>query len=215
MYYAVIDEEFCNVVPGARRMSYPHNREIIQIGVVLLDENFDVIDTFSEYIRPEYGYVDGFIRNLTGITPYKVSRSKKLCDVLDQFKAWLPDDTIMVSWSKSDLNQLKKETETKNIDMLWLEDKYETWIDCQKEFGEKIQADKRYNLQEALNLSDISSDGSEHDGFSDAYNTAMLFKKIMTEKEFHTSSKYLKETEETDTISFSLGSLLSQIRIAS
>lgn len=41
---------------------------------------------------------------------------------------------------------------------------------------------RRYNLEEALNLSDIDYDIHLHDGLIDASNTALLFKKIKTEK---------------------------------
>ena len=43
---------------------------------------------------------------------------------------------------------------------------------------------RRYNLEEALNLSDIDYDIHLHDGLIDASNTALLFKKIKTEKSF-------------------------------
>lgn len=215
MHYAVIDEEFCNVVPGARRSNYSLRYELIQIGVVLLDEEYNVVDTFNEYIKPEYGHIDGFIRSLTGITQFKVSKCEKLSVVIEHFKEWLPDDAVMVSWSTSDMHQLRKETEAKMIDSSWMESKYDNWYDCQAAFSEIIQADKCYNLQEALNMSDVATEGSCHDGFSDAYNTAMLFKKMKTEREFHTSEKYLKAKEPQEKITFSLASLLSQIQIAS
>lgn len=64
-------------------------------------------------------------------------------------------------------------------------------------------------------MSDVATEGSCHDGFLDAYNTAMLFKKMKTEQEFHTSEKYLKAKEPQEKITFSLASLLSQIQIAS
>ena len=215
MHYAIIDEEFCNVVPGARRTAYPLKYELIQIGAVLLDEDYNIVDTFNEYIKPEYGHIDGFIRNLTGITQFMVSKSETLSVIVEKLKNWIPEDAVMVSWSTSDLHQLKKEIEAKKIENTWIESKYETWLDCQEMFSMKIQAEKKYNLQEALNMSDVVTKGSIHDGFSDAYNTAMLFKKLRLEDSFKTSEKYIKATQMQEKITFSLGSLLNRIQIAS
>ena len=50
---------------------------------------------------------------------------------------------------------------------------------------------RRYNLEEALNLSDIDYDIHLHDGLIDASNTALLFKKIKTEKSFKLNDYYL------------------------
>lgn len=213
MHYAVIDEEFCNVVPGARSSRYTLTNELIQIGVVLLDENYNEVGQFNEYIKPEHGHVSGFIRNLTGITSYTVSLVDTLDKVLERFKDWLPEDAVMVSWSTSDLHQLRREIAEKGIEAAWLEPKYDTWIDCQKIFSQKIEADKQYSLEEALNMSDVYAEGDYHDGLSDAVNTAKLFRKIRTEKEFKTSEKYLKAKEPQGEVTFSLGDLISKLKI--
>ena len=123
MYYAVIDEEFCNVAYGARSLKYNLKNEIIQIGVVLLDEKFEEVDRFSSYVCPKYGHIDAFIKKLTGIDQYTASQGDFLEDVLDRLKGWLPEDSVMVSWSLSDLHQLKKECEMKAINTEWLSDK--------------------------------------------------------------------------------------------
>ena len=169
MFFAVIDEEFCKVAYGARSSKYYLKNEIIQIGVVLLDENYEEVDRFSSYVCPKYGHVDGFIRNLTGIDQYTVSKGEYLEDVMERLRNWLPDGTVMVSWSMSDQHQLKKECEMKNINTEWLQDKFETWHDCQAEFTELVNGDRIYKLEEALCMSDVGVSGSSHDGMDDAY----------------------------------------------
>ena len=214
MHYAVIDEEFCNVAYGARTKEYELKNEIIQIGIVLLDDKFEVVDKFTAYIRPQHGHVDGFIKRLTGIDQYSVSRGEVLEDVLDKIHDWLPDDSTMVSWSMHDRKQLMSETLAKNIDTEWFKEKYESWIDCQAEFGQRIESRKAYRLEEAIYLSDIEAVGNYHDGLADAYNTAMLFRKMRTEEHFSTSNKYTKENEPSVGITFSLANLLEGLVIA-
>ena len=45
MYNLIIDLEMCNVPRDYRRRSYKYANETIQIGAVLLDENFKRIST--------------------------------------------------------------------------------------------------------------------------------------------------------------------------
>ena len=56
--YVVIDLEMCKVPKGFRRNTFGYSKELIQIGAVLLDETFDITDTFVTLVKPEYGLVD-------------------------------------------------------------------------------------------------------------------------------------------------------------
>ena len=214
MHYAVIDEEFCKVARGARTKEYNLKNEIIQIGIVLLNEAYEVVDKFDAYVKPEHGYVDDYIRNLTGINQYLVSKGETLENVLTKINEWLPEETTMVSWSMHDRKQLLTETKAKNIDTEWLKDKFETWTDCQAEFRKKIDSRKDYRLEEAVNLSNVVSEGNYHDGLADAYNTAMLFRKIRKDENFKLNANYVRADEETNGITFSLANLLNGLVIA-
>lgn len=66
MYNLIIDLEMCNVTRDYRQRSYKYANETIQIGAVLLDENFKRISTLCQYVHPEYGAIDHFIEPLTG-----------------------------------------------------------------------------------------------------------------------------------------------------
>lgn len=208
MHYVVIDEEFCKVAKGARTSEFSCGHEIIQIGAVLLDDAFNVTSSFDEYVNPEYGYVDAFISRLTGINQYMVSKADRLEAVLDRFLNWIPEDSVMVSWSMSDRMQLQKETVAKKIWRERLSMLFDGWIDSQAIFTEKANVSRKYNLQEALNISGVAMDGNEHNGLDDARNTAALFG-MMMQPEFVTCSSYIKADSEQEELSFSLGSLFA------
>ena len=61
--YVVIDLEFCKV-PGSKRKAFNVKQEIIQIGAVLLNSEYEIVDQFSSYVKPAYGHIDPFIQNL-------------------------------------------------------------------------------------------------------------------------------------------------------
>ena len=67
MNYLVIDLEMCKVPKNYRGKNYKYASEIIQVGAVLLDEEYKEIGTLCQYVHPEFGILDYFIPNLPGI----------------------------------------------------------------------------------------------------------------------------------------------------
>ena len=57
--HVVLDVEMCKVL--AKKQEYPYKNEIIQIGAVMMNDAYEIIDQFSTYVRPKYGRVDHFI----------------------------------------------------------------------------------------------------------------------------------------------------------
>ena len=84
----------------------------------------------------------------------------------------------------------------KNLEIPKLEKYLDTWEDCQKTFGEKMNSPKTYRLSEALIIADIDYDENIHDGLVDAENTAMLFAKMKREPKLKLISCYMTEDEE-------------------
>ena len=139
MKYAVIDLEMCKVPKSLRNETYRWCYETIQIGAVLLDENYDVKKKFSTFVRPEYGRMDSFIEHLTGITKENVYTAKSFTEAVAAFLRWLPDEEVRcVSWSDSDPKQIVHEVVAKGIEDERLEIIFANWMDCQKTFGQKM-----------------------------------------------------------------------------
>lgn len=199
--FVVVDLEMCNVPKGTARKVFGWKNELIQIGAVLLDENYKICDTFMSYVHPEFGIVDLFIENLTGITRTDVRCAPSAKKALEAFASWVPDDAILVSWSDNDRIQIQKELCGKQIENEKLELLLVSWIDCQKEFGEILETEKNYKLSEALIIADINWSDGEHDALVDAKNTALLFAKMETESDFELNSYYATETESPVTYS--------------
>lgn len=179
--YVIVDLEMCKVPQARRSARYKWSQETIQIGAVAVDERFEIVNEFCEYVHPEYGYIDHTIRNLTGICGYDVKEAKGIVEVLKAFTDWIPDDAVCVSWSNSDELQIRHEIESKDIHIKKLDRLLDNWQDCQKQFGEKLNSNRRYSLSEALIAANIIYEDGAHDGLVDARNTAMLFIKMKKE----------------------------------
>lgn len=212
-HYAVIDLEMCTV-PKAMRGKYSCKMEIIQIGVSLLNEDYEEVAQFNRFVKPRYGYIDAFIRNLTGIGKKQMRDAIDLAAAIDEFTAWLPQgEVIPVSWSDNDERQVRKELAAKGIHSEKMNYLLENWLDCQPMFAEKMNNNRCYSLFEALVASDINVEGRLHDGLVDARNTARLFAKMQTEKDFRLNTYYsvAHNDDEPTVLSSSLGDLLSAL----
>ncbi len=180
--FVVFDLEMCKI-PSYKKTDNLH-MEIIEIGAVLLDETYTEIDSFKTYIKPDYGFIDDFIKKLTGITNSETKNAPKTKQALESFANWIPDDAILVTWSENDEHQLRKEMEYKNIVIPKLDNMLDEYIDSQLEFSDVMDSDKHYSLYEALVLGNIDFDEDIHDALVDAKNTSMLFAKMETEEDF-------------------------------
>lgn len=92
-------------------------REIIEIGAVKLNAEYEVVDTFSYFIKPEYSAgVTDYITRLTGIRTSDVSRAANYGEALEIFNTWIGTGKNRIySWSNSDLRQIVMECEYKNV----------------------------------------------------------------------------------------------------
>ncbi len=195
MNYVVLDLEMCRISKALMSKDYKWSRETIQIGAILLDDDYNVVKKFSTFVRPEYGRLDPFIINLTGITKENVYTAPTYREAMEKFLRWLPEGEVsFVAWSRADRQQIEKESELKGLDEATMNRLMGAWIDCQELFDEKMNVSYQYSLEEALIASDICTEGRAHDGLVDAYNTALLFAKLRKDPEFELNRIYSDAT---------------------
>ena len=106
MYNLIIDLEMCNVPRDYRQRSYKYANETIQIGAVLLDENFKRISTLCQYVHPEYGVIDHFIESLTGIRNSQVKNAPRIQEALLHMIDWLGEREYKI-YAWSDLTEIR------------------------------------------------------------------------------------------------------------
>lgn len=192
--YVVIDLEMCKIYDEKIIKENDIKNEIIEFGAVIIDENLNITDSFKRYVHPQYGILDNHIKNLTGIKYEDIKSASMFETVLNEFNDWIPNNSIIVSWSENDKIQIEKEMNFKNIKLESFNNYLETWEDSQQEFSNKMNANKNYNLTEALVIADIKYDEHIHDALIDARNTALLFIKMKIENELTLSKDYNDDT---------------------
>ena len=215
MFYLVIDLEMCKVPRNYRSRSYKYANETIQIGAVLLDEEFKRIGTLSQYVRPEYGVIDHFIEKLTGIRNSQVKKAPKLQEALVHMIDWIGEREYKIyAWSESDRDQILHEMKAKKIDDIRINTFIDEsrWIDYQDVFTKRFELERQISLEEALGRVEIEPEGRFHDGLDDAVNTGRLIEKLELNLEYQLVSYEMPE-KETEHLSCTLGELLSGLNL--
>lgn len=216
MNYLVIDLEMCKVPKHYRSKKYKYANEIIQVGAVLLDEAYETIGRINQYVHPEYGVIDHFISNLTGIQNNQVKQAPCLKDVLKHMIDWLGDrDYKVYAWSDSDYSQLQHEIKAKEIADSKIERFMDSdrWIDYQAVFGERFDFFRAVSLEEALICCDIDVVGRLHDGLDDAANTAKLIKTLEQNEDFVLCNTREDFTTDSELLGFCMGDLFASLNL--
>lgn len=217
MYHLVIDLEMCKVPKHYRTPKYKYANEIIQIGAVLLDEQFEITGKINQYVHPVHGVIDNHISKLTGIQNNQVKNAPRLEEALLHLIDWIGErDYKVYAWSESDYKQLEHELVSKDIENSRLTEfmDLERWVDYQAVFGERYDFSKLVSLSEALMYCNIDIDGRLHDGLDDAVNTAKLIRILENDKEFVLYKEDIDIGSGSEPLNFTMGGLFAGLNLS-
>ena len=212
MKHVVVDLEMNPVSREFREVRRKLNEEVIEIGAVRLDENFQQEAEFQCYVKPEYGPIKKHITSLTGITQAMVADKKTYAACFQDFVDWVgEEETKIYSWSMSDIKQLRSECRYKlpDFDIEWLN---ERWVDLQQEFDDRLGLHNSLALKHALGAMDHKFEGTQHTALADAINTSAILTLMQDDAEFKETMKPVLEIlQPKDDLSSSIGDLCPEL----
>lgn len=181
MNYIVLDMEWNQAFTNKRMVRTPVvlYGEIIQIGAVKLDENFQMVDFFKIGVRPQY-YVKMHkkVKALTRITNGVFRNGLAFPVALSYFRIWCGEDAVFLTWGSDDMDILRDNMTLHQMSHKGLPKAY----NLQHIFDAQIA--KRghvMSLKKAMAL--IEAPGRKaHDALNDAINTAEICKHLDMEK---------------------------------
>jgi DNA polymerase III epsilon subunit-like protein len=193
MHYIVLDLEFnqerTSLNISADKVSIcPF--EIIQIGAIKLDSQWNAVATFNRYIRPTiYSKVNDFVAALTGITTQKLMNEKEFSPLLNDFIEFMGDDCVLCTWGMTDMKELYRNALFHRYDLKRLPDKVinlQPYVSIylkqsptiQDELINQFTCHKLMNLKAAVEALSIPVSYPFHNALYDAYYTAQLLKKL-------------------------------------
>ena len=104
MNYIIMDLEWNNAY---MKSTQKFVNEIIEIGAVKLNEELEIVDTYSELIKPIVSKkLRTRIKDLTHITNEEVLGGKPLQDAISQLEQWVGEDAIVMTWGDTDVRTM-------------------------------------------------------------------------------------------------------------
>lgn len=190
--------------------------EIIEIGAVILNEEFEMIREYSTYVKPDNLKVSQGVQRLTNITEEKLVKAPNIKDALENLLQVTPDisNTTLYTWSESDTNAIECELNSKSIQIKDIKRLCSNFIDIQEIFGERVGIENRINLTKALNMIGLEFNGKEHGALADAINTAQILKEIETNQDIKKTIDNINGYMQSEPLTASIASLFSNIKLS-
>ena len=162
--------------------------QILQIGAVKLNENFDIIDTFEVTVKSAISKkVTGRFARLTGITSEIMRNGVPFENAVESYNSWVGDDAVTMTWSNSDLYTILENEE--NL-LEGVRFKIEKYLDLQK-FIQKEMHLKGYEDKNQVSLAlaaeflKVSTEDIDfHTAKDDSLVAAYLLKKCYNSERF-------------------------------
>lgn len=211
MYRLVIDLEMNGMYTEEIPMG-----EIIEIGAVVLNEEFEIVDKYSTYIKPNNLRISQGVQRLTNITEEKLVKAPNIKEALENLLQITPDinNTTLYTWSDSDTNAIECELNSKNIQIKDIKRLCNNYIDIQEIFGERVGIENRLNLTKALNMIGLEFNGREHGALADAINTAQILKEIETNQDIKKTIDNINGYMQSEPLTVSIANLFSNIKLS-
>ncbi len=185
MNYIILDMEWDSAYhPLYKRFV----NQILQIGAVKLDSQFNIVDTFDVTIKSSISKrLSKRFTDLTGITKEMMLNGTLLFDAVSRYNAWIGEDTVTMTWSNSDLFTI---LENQRYLLKGVSFKIDKYLDLQRYIqGEMAllghECKSQIALGNAAEILGITTQGYElHNAKDDSLLCAALLKKYYCKKRF-------------------------------
>ena len=216
MKYIFVDFEMNPLAKEYKEQKKICRVEIIEIGAVLLGENYQEEARFKQLVKPKYNEkIFKKYTSLTGITTEMVKNAPDFSSALEKFTDWSVAQSNgeyeVYAWSENDLDQLRREIRLKQIAVTdRLQYMMDNWKDFQKIFTQLLNLEKPMSLSTAVELTANLFEGKQHDALWDAKNTANIFALSRNEALFKQQMKVVLDALKPERPhTFSMGDMFS------
>ena len=178
MNYIILDLEWNQALNSAMTVRSPVilYGEIIQIGAVKTDENFNFLDKIKINIRPKfYKKMNPYVEKITGITAADLADKETFPEAFRRFSEWCGEEFRIITWGFDDIGIMNDNLKVHGENAVFGRE----YINLQLIFNRQTAAE---HLQCALSAAaeklEIPIDVQVHDALNDAYLTYEVLKKL-------------------------------------
>ncbi len=182
MNYIIMDMEWNQAMDRTHVVQTPVilRGEVIQIGAVKADENFNLIDKIKINIAPKYYKImNRHVEKITGITSAQLSKGESFPEAFHRFKAWCGDDFRFITWGFDDVAMLSDNLAIHGLEPSWGSD----YINLQLIYKNQIDNERtQWSLSDAVERLQIPMDAQAHDAMNDAWFTFEVCRRLDMQK---------------------------------
>lgn len=191
MNYIVMDLEWNLCAEGRENSLSDMPFEIIEIGAVKVNEQFDILGEWHEMIQPqEYMQLQFKVREILGISEKELSEGVRFQTACREFLKWCGEDYKFVTWGCQDLTELQRNI--KHFGVSYKFPKPFLYYDLQKLYSIAYDDGKsRINLKNAISNMRIEETEDFHSAITDARYTARVLCKMGIDGTFEKTRKYM------------------------
>ena len=173
MNYIILDMEWNQPLYSKMTVTEPIvlHGEIVQIGAVKLDSQFNAIDNFNILIAPKYyKKMHRKVQSLTHITTEELQHGLSFPQAFERFVQWCGKECAILTWGPDDIPVLRDNLIIHSMDTEQLPE----WYNIQVIFDAQITKEhKQTALGKALEI--LGETGEDaHNALNDARNTAIV-----------------------------------------
>ena len=149
--------------------------EIIQIGAAKIDLEGNVLDTFSQIVKPfYYTKLNKDVAELTLLKDEDLEGGLPFAQAMDAFRTWCGEDYVLLSWSATDGFVMARNCEKFGYGTDWMPKIF----DAQLMFDDyEMGEDRSWPLNYALYHFQEKPDGA-HNALADVLSTALVLKHL-------------------------------------
>lgn len=176
MNYVVVDLEWNQAMSSKssvfNKLPIRLRGEIIEIGAVKLNDNFEPTEEFTIDVKPIYFKRMHYkVKKLTGFDAERLSRGIAFEDAFEQFHQWCGEDVTFLTWGFDDKGIMEQNIIIHDLDWDWIAG----WVNLQLIYNIQTGGDKNQkSLATAMEHFEIEQTRTAHDALGDAYNTALV-----------------------------------------
>lgn len=174
MNYIVLDLEWNQSMHSDSEKSLVF--EIIEIGAVKLNENFEKKGNYQRLIKPVlHKKIHPIISNITSLHDRDFTHERGFVAIISEFFKWCGDDCVFCTYGSQDLYELQCNMSYHNYKNPW---KFPfKYIDVQKIFSvENNEEQEQMSLENAAKFLNVKQKNVYHRALGDAMYTAEILK---------------------------------------
>lgn len=152
-------------------------QETIEIGAIKVNSNYSVISEFNCFVKPIIEpSLSEFCINLTSIKQIDIDSADTFDAAICNFKNWINinEPYLLCSWGYYDRKQLTFDCHLHNLGDEWINNH----ISLKHQYARMKNLKRPVGMSKALELENLTLEGTHHRGIDDAKNITQIFLKF-------------------------------------